>query len=101
MHVSEKDDEKLSTSDKSLKSTDLFFQIYCEYNINFSIFCSFLDFLAELVFQLKARGQDLKGRRSSDHLNFLLKFRKLKGGSQICPNFLIDTPSVLFQNFDC
>ena len=38
MHVSEKDDEKLSTSDKSLKSTDLFFQIYYEYNINFSIF---------------------------------------------------------------
>ena len=41
MHVSEKDDEKLSTSDKSLKSTDLFFQIYYKYNINFSIFYSF------------------------------------------------------------
>ena len=57
MHVSEKDDEKLSTSDKSLKSTDLFFQIYYKYNINFSIFYSFR-FFGRISFPLKARGGD-------------------------------------------
>ena len=59
MHVSEKDDEKLSTSDKILKSNKIyFFKYIVNIILIFSMFYSFLGFLAELVFQLKARGGD-------------------------------------------